>query len=101
MSYVVNNRSVLENQGLDPEGTEVMFAITPNYVAEVYNRCHNGVQEDHPDFQDLWGQLSQESRNLRISAVQRLIDRHFASTDEVIQDWLEMAESAAPEAPHA
>ena len=34
-----------EAAGADPEGDRVMFAITPNYLAEVYNRYRNNVDE--------------------------------------------------------
>ena len=44
MDYIVqNSKESAEAAGADPEGNRVMFAITPNSVAEIYNRCRNKV----------------------------------------------------------
>ena len=44
MRWIVQgSKESAEAAGADPEGDRVMFAITPNYLAEVYNRYRNNV----------------------------------------------------------
>ena len=63
MRWIVQgSKESAEAAGANPEGDEVMFVITPNYIAEVYNRYRNDVDEDEPDFEDRWGMLSDEQR---------------------------------------
>ena len=52
-----------------------MFAITPNYLAEVYNRYRNDVYEDEPGFLDRWGMLSDEQRQELVKAIEGYIDK--------------------------
>ena len=54
--------------GADPEGDRVMFAITPNEIAEVYNRYRNDVDESELGFEDRWGLLSDGQREKFLSA---------------------------------
>ena len=88
MSWIVNNKEAAEAAGADQEGDMVMFAITPNSVAEVYNRHRNAVSEDHEDYRDLWGELSPEIRRHHIRAVELYINKHMTNIDEDIEDCI-------------
>ena len=75
MGWIVqDSKESAEAAGADPEGDRVMFAITPNYIAEVYNRCRNNVYEDEPDFEDRWGMLSDGQREKILDAIEGYID---------------------------
>ena len=62
MGWIVQSKESAEAAGADPDGDEVLFAITPKYIGEVYNRHHNDVYEDEPGFEDRWRMLSDEQR---------------------------------------
>ena len=89
MSWIVNNKEAAEAAGADQEGDMVMLAITPNSVAEVYNRYRNEVDEDEPGFKDQWGLLSDEQREELLKTIERYIDKCLCNIDEDINDELE------------
>ena len=89
------NKESAETAGADPEGDRVMFAITPNYVAEVYNRYRNDVYEDEPDFEDRWGMLSDEQRQELLKAIEGYIDKRLCNIDEDLIDEMDGAEARA------
>ena len=70
-----------------------MFAITPNYIAEVYNRYRNDVYEDEPGFEDRWGMLSDEQRQELLKAIEGYIDKRLCYIDEDLIDEMEGAEA--------
>ena len=95
MGWIVHSKKAAEAAGCDLEENIVMFAITPNSVAEAYNRYRNEeseVDEDREDCRDYWGELDQEAKEQRIRAVELYIDKHMANIDENIDDcitWVE------------
>ena len=97
MDYIgQNSKESAEASGDYSEENIVMFAITPNYIAEVYNRYRNKVDQDELGFEDRWGMLSDEQRKKLLKAVERYIDKHLCNIDEDINDELEGAEARAP-----
>ena len=96
MGWIVQgNKESAEAAGADPEGDRVMFAITPNYIAEVYNRYRNNVYEDEPGFEDRWGMLSDEQRQKLVNAIEGYIDKRLCNIDDDLIDELEGAEARA------
>ncbi len=95
MGWIVHSREAAEAAGADPEGDIVMFDITPNSVAEVYNRYRNEVDENELGFQDRWGLFSDERRGKLLKAVERYIDKRLCNIDEDINDELERADAGA------
>ena len=96
MGWIVKgNKESAEAAGADPEGDVVMFAITPNYIAEVYNRYRNNVDEDELGFEDRWGLLSDEQREELLNAIEGYINKHLCNIDEDLIDELEGAEARA------
>ena len=96
MGWIVQgSKESAEATGADPDGDRVMFAITPNYIAEVYNRCRNNVYEDEPDFEDRWGMLSDEQRGKILDAIEGYIDKHLCNIDEDLIDEIDGAEARA------
>ena len=94
MGWIVQgSKESAEATGADPDGDRVMFAITPNYIAEVYNRCRNNVYEDEPDFEDRWGMLSDEQRGKILDAIEGYIDKHLCNIDEDLIDEIDGAEA--------
>ena len=89
MSWIVQQKENAEKGGADPEEDFVMFAITPRWVAEVYNRHKNEVDEDHEEFRDLWEKMTQETREKCISAVEHYINKRLSNIDEDIMDTLD------------
>ena len=73
-----------EATGADPEGNVVMFAITPNYIAEVYNRYRNNVDENELGFEDRWGLLSDEQREELLNAIEGYINKHLCIDEDLI-----------------
>ena len=98
MSWIVNNKEAAEAAGADQEGDMVMLAITPNSVADVYNRYRNEVDEDEPEFKDQWEMLSDEQREELLKTIERYIDKRLCNIDEDINDELEGAEARATRA---
>ena len=98
MSWIVNNKEAAEAAGADQEGDMVMLAITPNSVADVYNRYRNEADEDEPEFKDQWGMLSDEQREELLKTIERYIDKRLCNIDEDINDELEGAEARATQA---
>ena len=97
---VQSSKESAEATGADPDGDRVMFAITPNYIAEVYNRHHNDVYEDEPGFEDRWRMLSDEQREELMRAVEGYINQHLCYIDEDLIGEMDGAEErAATKAP--
>ena len=93
MGWIVQgSEKSAEAAGADPEGDRVMFAITPNYVAEVYNQTRNEVDEENDDFRDLWEELPEPDRKELIKAVERYIDKRLCNIDEDIDDSMRWQE---------
>ena len=59
-----------------------MFAITPNEIAEVYNRYRNDVDESELGFEDRWGILSDGQREKFLSEIEGYIDKRLCNIDE-------------------
>ena len=97
MGWIVQSKESAKAAGADPDGDRVMFAITPNYIAEVYNHHHNDVDEDEPGFEDRWGILSDEQREELVRAIEAYIDKRLCYIDEDLIDEIEGAEERAEE----
>ena len=96
MGWIVQgSKESAKAAGADPDGDRVMFAITPNYIAEVYNRHRNNVYEDEPGFKDQWGMLSDEQKEELVRAIEGYIDQHLCYIDEDIIGEIDGAEERA------
>ena len=96
MGWIVQgNKESAEAAGADPEGDMVMFAITPNSVAEVYNRYRNNVDESELGFEDRWGLLSDGQREELLNAIECYIDKRLCNIDDDIIDEMDGAEKRA------
>ena len=86
----------------DPEGTVVMFSITTNYIAEVYNRYHNlnspNVDGDELSCEDQWELLSDEQREKLLDAIKDYISQSTLIDDDLIDIMYGVEASAAAEA---
>ena len=83
MRWIVEgSKESAEATGADLEGDRVMFDITPNYIAEVYNHYRNDVYEDEPDFEDRWAMLSDEQRGKILDVIERYIDKRLCYIHE-------------------
>ena len=97
MGWVVQkSKESAEADGADPEGNLVMFAITPNYIAEIYNRYRNEVDANESGFEDRWGLLSDEQRKELLKTIERYIDKCFCDIDENINNEMVATEGRAP-----
>ena len=72
-----------------------MYAITPNYIAEVYNRYRNDVWEDEPNFEDRWGMLSDGKREKILDGIEGYIHKRLCNIDEDLMDEIDGAEERA------
>ena len=95
MSWIVRQKENAEAQGADPQEDMVMFAITPRYVGEIYNRYRNEVEEDHEDFKQLWEEMSEDKRKDLLETVERYIDKHMSNIDEDIDSVMQRKEREA------
>ena len=96
MGWIVrNSKESAEAAGADPEGDRVMFAVTPNYIAEVYNRYRNNVDESEFGFEDRWGMLSDEQREALLNTIENYIDKRLCNMDEDLIDEMDGAEARA------
>ena len=95
MGWIVQSKESAEAAGADPDGDEVMFAITTNHIAGVYNRYRNDVYEDEPNFEDRWGMLSDGQREKILDGIERYIDKRFCYIDEELIDEIDGAEARA------
>ena len=96
MRWIVQgSKESAEAPGADPEGEEVMFAITPNYIAEVYNRYRNDVWDDEPDFEDRWGMLSDEQRRKILDGIEGYIDKRLCYIADDLTDEIDRVEAIA------
>ena len=94
MGWIVRgSKESAEAAGADPDGDRVMFAITPNYIAEVYNRYRNDVWEDEPDFEDRWGLLSDEQREKILDGIEGYIDKRLCYIADDLTDEIDGAEA--------
>ena len=94
MGWIVRgSKESAEAAGADPDGDRVMFAITPNYIAEVYNRYRNDVWEDEPDFEDRWGMLSDEQREKILDGIEGYIDKRLCYIADDLTDEIDGAEA--------
>ena len=94
MGWIVRgSKESAEAAGADPDGDRVMFAITPNYIAEVYNRYRNDVWEDEPDFEDRWGLLSDEQREKILDEIEGYIDKRLCYIADDLTDEIDGAEA--------
>ena len=94
MAWIVQgSEKSAEAAGADPEGDRVMFAITPNSVAEVYNRYRNDVDESELGFEDRWGLLSDEQREELVREIEGYIDKRLCNIDEDLMDEIDGAEA--------
>ena len=100
MGWIVQgSKESAKAAGADPEGDRVMFAITPNSVAEVYNRYRKNVDESELGFEDQWGLLSDEQREGLLNAIEGYIDKRLCNIDEDLIDELDGAEAGRPPEP--
>ena len=96
MGWIVpGSKESAEAAGADPEGDRVMFAITPNYLAEVYNRYRNNVDESELGFEDRWGMLSDEQREELVREIEGYIDQRLCYIDEDLIGEMDGAEARA------
>ena len=96
MGWIVRgSKKSAEAAGADTEGDEVMFAITPNYVAEVYNHYRNNVDESELGFEDRWGLLSDEQRKELLREIEGYIDKRLCNICEDLIDVMDGAEARA------
>ena len=96
MGWIVQgSKELAEAAGADPEGDSVMFAITPNYIAEVYNRYRNNVDESELGFEDRWGLLSDEQREALLNTIENYIDKRLCNIDDDLIDLMDGAEARA------
>ena len=96
MGWIVQgSKESAEAAGADPEGDEVMFAITPNSVAEIYNRYRNDVDESELGFEDRWGLLSDGQREELLKTIEGYIDKHLCNIEEDLIDMMDRAEARA------
>ena len=94
MGWIVRgSKESAEAAGADPDGDRVMFAITPNYIAEVYNRYRNDVWEDEPDFEDRWGMLSDEQREKILDEIEGYIDKRLCYIADDLTDEIDRVEA--------
>ena len=94
MAWIVqSSKESAEAAGADLEGDRVMFDITPNYIAEVYNHYRNDVYKDEPDFEDRWGMLSDGQREKILDAIERYIDKRLCNIHEDLIDEIDGAEA--------
>ena len=94
MGWIVRgSKESAEAAGADPDGDRVMFAITPNYIAEVYNRYRNDVWEDEPDFEDRWGMLSDEQRRKILDGIEGYIDKRLCYIADDLTDEIDRVEA--------
>ena len=97
MGWIVRgSKESAEAAGADPEGDRVMFAITPNEIAEVYNRYRNDVDESELGFEDRWGLLSDGQREKFLSEIEGYIDKRLCNIDEDLIDVLDGVETGDP-----
>ena len=97
MGWIVQgSEKSAEAAGADPEGDRVMFAITPNYLAEIYNSYRNDVDESELGFEDRWGLLSDEQREKFLSAIEGYIDKRLCNIDDDLIDVLDGVETGDP-----
>ena len=75
-----------------------MFAITPNYVAEVYNRYRNNVDGDELGCEDRWELLSDEQREKLLDAIKDYISQSTLINEDLIDVMYGVEASAAAEA---
>ena len=93
MSWVVRGKKEAEAAGADTEMDEVIFAVTPGYVVEVYNRYRNqGLDEGDEGFVDRWEELPEKARRDLMDWTERALDKAFQNMDETINDALEGGE---------
>ena len=96
MGWIVQgSKESAEAAGADPEGDSVMFAITPNSVAEVYNRYRNDVDESELGFENRWGLLSDEQREALLNTIENYIDKRLCNIDDDLIDVMDGAEARA------
>ena len=96
MRWIVQgSKESVEAAGTDPDGERVMYAITPNYIAEVYNRYRNDVDEDKPDFEDRWGMLSDEQRGKILDGIEGYIDKRLCYIVDDLTDEIDRVETMA------
>ena len=96
MRWIVQcSKESVEAAGADPDGDRVMYAITPNYIAEVYNRYRNDVDEDKPDFEDRWGMLSDEQRGKILDGIEGYIDKRLCYIVDDLTDEIDRVEAMA------
>ena len=96
MRWIVQgSKESAEAAGANPEGDEVMFVITPNYIAEVYNRYRNDVDEDEPDFEDRWEMLSEEQRGKILDGIEGYIDKRLCYIVDDLTDEIDRVEAMA------
>ena len=93
MRWIVQcSKESVEAAGADPEGDRVMYAITPNHIAQIYNRYRNDVWEDEPGFEDRWGMLSDEQREKILDGIEGYIDKRLSNIDDDLMDEIEGVE---------
>ena len=95
MGWIVQSKESAEAAGADPDGDEVMFVITPNYIGEVYNRYRNDVYEDEPNFEDRWGILSDEQKGKILDGIEGYIDKRLCYIHEDLISEIDEAEARA------
>ena len=86
----------------DPEERVVMFSITTNYIAEVYNSYHNlnspNVDGDELSCEDRWELLSDKQRGKLLDAIEDYISKYTLIDEELIDVMDGVEARAAAEA---
>ena len=85
MAWIVRgSKESAEAAGADPERDKVIFAVTHNDIAKVYNRYGNNVDEDELGFEDRWELLSDVHREELLSAIEDYISKYPIFDEELV-----------------
>ena len=99
MAWIVRgSKESAEAAGADLEGDKVIFAVTPNDIAKVYNRYGNNVDEDELGFENRWELLSDVHREELLSAIEDYISKYTLIDEELIDVMKGVEARAAAEA---
>ena len=86
MSWIVLSRAAAEAAGANLKGDEIMYAITPLSVGEMFNeyRVNHGPEDDRDgeNTSDNWGELTEAERNEYVNGMCRYIDKRMSNLQE-------------------
>ena len=82
MGWIVEgSKESAEAAGSDPEGDELMFAITPNNIAKIYNYYRNDfLDKSELSCEDRWELLSDKQRGKLLDAIEDYIRQIHSAT---------------------